>query len=81
MPNYTYKCNKCNAAIVEFRTVADRHTSKKCSCGGKLVKVIESPMLAPMFKPYVNHALDVDPIYIKSKSQERDEYQKRGVFK
>jgi len=32
MPNYDYKCDKCNTVFEEFQKIADRHVPEKKPC-------------------------------------------------
>ena len=34
MPEYTYKCRKCDAIFQDLNTISKRHTTY-CECGGK----------------------------------------------
>ena len=46
MPEYTYKCSKCELAIDKTFTIREMETTVVfCRCGSKMNKVIHAPQL------------------------------------
>lgn len=43
MPEYSYRCRKCDAVFRDMNTVSKRHTSD-CECGGKAKRDIEAEL-------------------------------------
>lgn len=80
MPLREYKCLKCG---LTFEILVRSFSQKEVSCPGcgsrRLQKLI-SRFYPDIFKPYWHHNLDVEPVYIESRKQEKEEFEKRGLI-
>ncbi len=79
MPTYDYECEKCGKEVTKFRLIADRHNLLSCECGGKCKKIVGLSRVN-VFKPLFMTNLDVNPVWVESKKQLREECKKRGVM-
>ena len=79
MPIYTYRCDKCNNQIDEYRKVADYDKPKPCPCGGTLQLAIVPTARPVNIYPFVDEYMDSKPIVIHSLSHYRKELKKRGL--
>ena len=43
IPEYSYKCRKCNAVFRDLNTISKRHTTD-CECGGKAVQDMDADL-------------------------------------
>lgn len=41
MPEYSYRCKKCDKVFQEDRTISRRNDSGECSCGGRTRRDVE----------------------------------------
>lgn len=70
MPVYTYQCLLCEHKTDAVRTIAERHITPKCKCGGGTEKIITPTHIAPMFQPY--KAVAGDGRMITTKQQHKN---------
>ena len=47
MPLYTYKCT-CGKVKDSYNTIADRHKTPVCECGGEMALSIQPTQIAPI---------------------------------
>ncbi len=45
MPIYDYKCDNCALQMEIISPIEQRNNKHKCSCGGKLSKVLHAPSI------------------------------------
>lgn len=78
MPIYQYSCNSCGKRFEELRKIEDRYQAK-CECGSSATLQIAkaNPIL---FKPQFFEHLDINPMWVESKRQLKEECKKRGVW-
>jgi len=48
MPIYSYKCTECGETSDHYNTVADRHKTPVCECGGVTGLSIQPTQIAPV---------------------------------
>lgn len=77
MPNYRYRCQKpeCQSEFDEFRPVDERHQVVCPACGSAVEILILSVGLS-IFKPDWYEHIALNPIWIESKAQLREECRK-----
>lgn len=47
MPNYSFKCIRCEKQEDKRRSIDDRNNPVVCSCGYKMVRQVECPAWRP----------------------------------
>lgn len=77
MPIYTYKCNSCYKVQDAVRTVENRNDTPNCECGGKTLKIIIPPMVAPQFQAY--KAVAGDQRVIRSRTEHKNFLSENGL--
>lgn len=81
MPTYDYecKCGHTGEGTVPFK---DRDVAVvKCpKCGKPMRRLFSTPRFTPSRFPYVHDNIDMKPVYIKDKAQEKHEFEKRGLI-
>lgn len=55
MPTYTAECQSCHTTQDYYRTVAERHDTPACECGGKTKLVLMPTFVMDDIPPYVSH--------------------------
>lgn len=79
MPLYIYKCNYCKTETELFRSVKERDCVSICECGRDRERILTPQVSVDIWKPQWFEHIDVNPIYIESKKQLKEECEKRGV--
>jgi hypothetical protein len=54
MPTYTAECDSCRATQDYYRTVAERHNTPRCDCGGKMKLVLMPTFVVDDIPEYVS---------------------------
>lgn len=80
MPLYQYECKTCKKKWEEFRTIITRNTFNKCRRCGDGGKLVMKASQVSTFKPLHMTNLDVEPVFVESKKQLKEECKKRGVM-
>lgn len=80
MPSYSFQCPSCGAKRTVVRMIARRNDPVRCApCRSRMTRIVEDAAVQ-VFKPYVHNNLDANPVHIRSRRQERDEFNKRGLI-
>lgn len=81
MPLYNYKCpsNDCEHEFSEIQSIADRESCPCPNCGILAEQQLSAPP-SYMFKEGWWEHIGPEPIYVKSKSQLRDECEKNDCI-
>lgn len=66
MPTYLYACRICGREIEEWKSIKDRH-KRPNHCGKRTKRLINAPMVAPMFESY--RAIGGDRRWIRNKQE------------
>ena len=66
MPNYVYKCPRCDKKLEEYHSVKDRHNQLCPDCNDKMDIMIQ-PTTFHIFEPYWHPNLTSKPIWVESK--------------
>ena len=74
---YEYYCSGCKRRIERNVAIADRH-NQTCECGMPLKKLIHR-VSVHIFDSYWDDMMDVNPVYIESEEQKKQELEKRGL--
>jgi len=80
MPNYQYKCKKCNKEFVEFTNIDNRHNIK-CECGGDTKIIIKSQknIGIHVWIPYLEENICHQPVMVESKQHLKELCDKHDV--
>jgi putative FmdB family regulatory protein len=80
MPLYTYRCQRCDITLEQYRKIEDRLRDFRCPQCGKYVEFILdfSKRQGPSY-PYVDEYMDHKPVTIESRSHRLRELKKRGL--
>jgi len=79
MPVYAYKCNYCKTIVELFRAIRERNCISICDCGKDRERILTTASVE-VWKPQWFEHIDINPIYIESKSQLKEECKKRGLI-
>ena len=79
MPIYSYKCNKCEKEIEEYRKMETRLIENSCACGGSYVFQLTFSKKMDGHYPFIDTMMDHNPVEITSLSHYRRELKKRGL--
>ena len=74
---YEYSCSGCGRRVERNVRIADRH-NQTCECGMPLKKSIHR-VSVHIFSSYWDDMMDVNPVYIESEKQKKQELEKRGL--
>lgn len=80
MPRYDFMCEKCGTnteLVLTFTQLQENHVCH--TCGNILTRVFSMPRMLPSRFPYVHNNLDIKPVRIQNRKQEKHEFQKRGL--
>lgn len=70
MPTYLCACRKCGKEIEYWSTIKDRN-KLPTHCGKKTKRILNAPMVAPMFQEYQAVGIPGKP-WVKSKEQHKN---------
>lgn len=80
MPTYDFECRVCKKVLTEVRTIANRNRNMKCEgCNSTMTRIINGPAVHT-FTPYTHDNLELNPVRIESRKQEKHEFEKRGLI-
>jgi len=79
MPTYDYECSYCNL-IFDATVPIVKRNEVRCPQCGRLAKRLVGVPAVHIFKPYVHPNLDIKPVRIESRKQEKEEFAKRGLI-
>lgn len=84
MPRYDYECSVCERLEEMIFSVAEKPDEIECvACGGTMRSVISAVQVLggnhPVWEPYWDHNLDVEPIMVKSREHRRQLMKERGL--
>lgn len=69
MPTYAYQCRVCEREFEVWTTIADRNKPQR-HCGKKAKRIMNAPMVAPLFQPY--KAVGTDGRIVRTKREHLD---------
>lgn len=78
MPIYTVQCPSCNIKYDALVSVEDRHNILCNECNETVEIVLTAPKVHTFPAGYWDN-LDINPVYIDSKKQLKEECDKRGL--
>lgn len=68
MPTYLYRCTECAKEFEDWKPIAERNITP-IHCGVESLRIMNAPMVAPLFEPY--KAVAGDRRHIRTKSEHR----------
>ena len=84
MPQYEYRCTKCQQLVTHLFTLAEKAEYDEkpdfCpKCVGPMKRCFVNPQALRLFKPdYYDH-ITTKPLYIESRKQLKEQCEKHGV--